>query len=548
MSPRALRTAIVLVILLVAGAWLLSMCAPAPADPADWPYPRHDLSNTAASTSDRWQLLDRPAELWQVSAPEGYTFGSFFPVAADIDDDGRAEYLIGVNNYPAQDFWLYAYHVEDGSVLWRYNVGDWFFWSTPVIADVDNDGQRDVVLASDSRVMALRGSDASLLWEQPFPGHGMGMTVADVDGDGWAEIAINDYGNPRTIYLLRGQDGRVIWQRQTDGSAYNVPTVGDVNGDGRREILSHSHLYNPSRERELAWDREGNLLWTYLAAPSAEQQAQAPPELGYVPDFGYISTTIADFNGDGMMEVGWGTRCHYYVLTGNGELLWRAPTVAGYGVWLTHKADGAVEADIHGTGGPAGYAAAVGNLDADPALEVVLAFGPEYRADYDEVAQTTVYTRVTPANALRALDGRDGRLQWTFEGRYPSENKLEMMREPILVDLTADGLLDVLAISSDGHLYAVRGDAGKPLMAHPVSGSAYHLTFVSLDAKGVVLYCSQGDDAARTSILHALHIASRASGGYLSPGQMIALALLAVAMWIGVAGYLVRVRWRRRGE
>jgi outer membrane protein assembly factor BamB len=533
-------------VIILVGSSLPSACTLLPADPADWPYPRHDLANTAANDLSegqlfKWQLLDQPKELWQVPAPEGYFFGSFFPVAADVDDDGRAEYIIGVNNHQEKVYWLYAFNVEDGSVLWRCNVRDWFHWSTPVIADVDNDGQQDIVLATDSQIMALNGDDASPIWVQLFPGSGMGMTVADVDGDGWVEVVINDYGNPRTIYLLNGQDGSVIWQQETGGSAYNIPTVGDIDGDGRHEILSHSHLYDPSRERELAWDRDGNELWTYLASPSPEQQAQAPPELGYVPDFGYISTSIADFNADGEIEIGWGTRCHYYMLSGEGELLWRVPTVEGYGIWLSHQADGSVKPDIHGTGGPSGYAAATGNLDDDPALEVVLAFGPEYRADYYEITKTTVYAHATPANVIRVLDGRDGSLQWAFEGEYPSPDKLERMHEPILVDLTIDDRLDVLVFSSDGHLYAIRGDTGEQLMSYPISNPNSHLTFVDYENRGLVLYSSYVH-AESTSTLHALQIATRAFDIYSPPSQMAIFTLLAITL-LSVAGFLVLARW-----
>ncbi len=480
---------------------------------ADWPYPRYDLANTGANPTVKCQLLEQPVELWQVTLPRGYVPWTLSPVAADIDNDGRVEYLInGWNQTP--EYWLYAFNVEDGSILWKKYFDDDFYWSAPTIVDVNKDSQLDIVLATDTQVMALNGNDASPIWVQPFPGRGMGMTVADVNNDGWLEVVINDYSELKKIHLLNGQDGSLIWQRETGGSAYNIPTVGDVNGDGRPEILSHNHLYDPSRERLLVWDREGNELWTYLASASAEQEANAPPELGWVPDYGYISTTIADFDADGEIEIGWGSRCHYHVLDGIGHLLWRVPTVEGYGIYLSHRTDGTVEPDKHGIGGPQGYAAGVGNLDSDPALEVVLSFEPEYRADWYETTGTVVYTQVTPANVIRVLDGEDGTLQWVFEGEYPSEEKIEKMYEPVLADLTADGLLDVLALSTDRHLYAIQGTTGEQLMAYrvgpkdvPLFWVAHHLTFVADGTNGIVLY-NTGDDTnwPPVSTLHALQI------------------------------------------
>jgi len=482
----------------------------------DWPYPRYDLANTAANTTIQCELLEQPVESWQVTFPEGYVLDSLFPVAADIDSDGRAEYLIGAWNQ-TPEYRLYAFNIEDGSILWRRYFDDWFYWSAPIIVDVNNDSRLDIVLATKSQVMALNGNDASPIWVQPFPDHGMGMMVADVNNDGWVEVVINDYGDPQSIHLLNGLDGSPIWRRETGGSAYNIPTVGDVNGDGHPEILSHNHLYDPSRERLLVWDQDGNELWAYLASPSAQQEANAPPELGWVPDFGYISTTIADFNADGQVEIGWGTRCHYYVLNRHGDLLWRVPTVEGYGVVVSHRADGTVEPDKHGTGGPHGEAAGVGNLDADPSLEVALSFGPEYRLDWYENTGDWVYTytQVTPANEVQVFSGDDGTLQWVFEGEYLSESKLENMGEPILVDLTADGLLDVLVLSTDRHLYAIQGSTGEQLMAYrvgpedvPLFWVAHHLTFVVDGTNGVVLY-GTGDDTTQppVSTLHALQVA-----------------------------------------
>lgn len=501
-------------LLLASLTFLLAGCEQERAS-VDWPYPRFDLANTGANSTVGCQLLERPVELWSVTFPEGEVPWSLFPVVGDIDSDGRSEYIIGGWNR-SPEYWLYAFNVEDGSVLWERYLDARLYWSAPVIADVNQDGQADIVLGTETQVMALNGDDASTIWERPFSGGGMGMTVADVDNDGWVEVVISDYDAPKRIYLLNGQDGSTIWQRVAGGSAYNIPTAGDIDGDGRLEILIHHHLYTPSRERLVVWDNEGNELWSYVASPSAEQEANAPPELGWVPDFGYISTTIADFDGDGEIEMGWGTRCHYYLVDGQGELLWRVPTVEGYGVFFNQLEDGTLEADIHGTGGPSGYAAGVGNLDTDPALEVVLSFEPEHRTDWD--GEAWIRTRLTPANEIRVFDGENGSLQWVFQGEYLLEDESDKMHEPILVDLTGDGLLDVLALSTNTYLYAIRGTTGEQLLAHRLGSEdiptsvAHHLTFAVDAEDGIVFYVTEvytspdGENWTSSLSLHALKI------------------------------------------
>ncbi len=480
---------------------------------ADWPYPRQNLANTAASTGVSWQLLEQSMEMWQITAPEGYHFGSFFPVAGDLDNDDRVEYLIGARDSDTDDYWLYAINIEDGSYLWELNPESAVYWSAPVIADVNNDAQLDIVLGTRTytggsiEVKALNGNDATTIWSRPFDTSGLGMTVADVNGDGWVEVIINDSDDPRMIHLLNGQDGTTIWQRETGGSVYNLPTVGDINGDGITEILSHNRLGDPTRAQLRVWHPDGSPLWDYISAPSAAQQANAPPELGWVPDNGDISTTIADFDADGAVEIGWGTRCHYYMMDGAGEVQWQLPTIDGFGITIIHRPDGS-EFPGYAPGGPAGYASGTGNLDDDPAQEIVLSFGPEYRADYYQVDGSLVYADVVPANQVWAIDGATGDVQWVFEGQYPSEDDTEQMYEPILVDLTGD----VLALSSDSHLYAIHGATGELLMTYPVNLPKLwiekHLTFVEDGLKGILLYGSLEEAGnSSLSVLHALRIA-----------------------------------------
>ena len=50
-----------------------------------------------------------------------------------------------------------------------------------------------------------------------------------------------------------------------------------LDGDGFREIITHHHVHNPSRELLMVWDYQGNLLWEYLSSPTEEQNANAPP-------------------------------------------------------------------------------------------------------------------------------------------------------------------------------------------------------------------------------------------------------------------------------
>jgi outer membrane protein assembly factor BamB len=422
--------------------------------------------------------------------------------------------------------------VDDGSVLWEMPVNE-IHHSPPVIADLNNDGGLDLVFATQrqrkaedpaAKIFALNGSDGAVIWQKPFRQGGLGMTIADVNADNRMEVIINDYASPRSLYLLNGQDGSTIWQRETIGSQYGQPTAADLDGDGMLEIISHHHDYEWPRavERLIVWDHEGNELWSFESTPTDAQAANAPEVLGRTPCESWESTTVADFNADGNLEIGFGSRCSYYLLDTSGNVIWSTVLeVEGWGTFICKMEDGSecdpsatwAKQTVHGTGGFY-WDSTVGNIDDDPALEIVFAHWPEWLADQFWPSGQFVYKRITPSNEVWALDGADGSVQWVFEGAYISElNNLQKMWTPILVDLTGDGQLDVLALSEDRNLYVLNGATGEKMLEYfsylPPQDEARHLTFVPEGDLGVVVYSAHRQ--GRIYVLKALVIAERIS-------------------------------------
>jgi outer membrane protein assembly factor BamB len=500
-----------------------SRLIPTPTESAYWHYQRHDLNNTAAYSPGAWQLLDEPVILWDLEDPD-YAFMGTFPVAGDLDGDDRAEYVVARSNPNTRDTRLAVFNIEDGSILWERQL-DWFFdWCAPVLNDLDSDGQLDIVYAESHvgnpspEIVALRGNDGSLIWRQALQGGGQSLAVADLDRDGQVEIIIHVESSPRRLFLLNGQDGSQIWVRDTVGSSRGVPTVADINDDGTLEVLTHHHYREPGEvfvDILVAWDVQGNKLWEFSAAPTSEQAANAPPELGHTPCEWARASSVADFNADGQLEIGWGARCQYYLLDLDGQQIWSTPTnIEGWGYHVFLNDDGTLYGNpsIHGTGGLEKFGA-IGNIDEDPALEIVFPLWPEYRAVQYIPSGRMVFERLTPSNVIWALDGADGSLQWVFEGEYIDNYDPEKMFDPILVDLTGDGILDVLTISLDRHLYAIHGATGEQLLAYffypPPPYEAIHLTFVPDQERGILLFTWHRRGQFYT--LTALHIADRVS-------------------------------------
>jgi subtilisin family serine protease len=111
--------------------------------------------------------------------------------------------------------------------------------------------------------------------------------VADLDGDGRKEIVIVDQGNSAgkvARLLVFHDDGTLAWSRDlnADPPYTDVPTIGDLDGDGKPDILVDvgSTFY--------AFNRDGSML------PGLWPLSLNANQLGKI---------LADVDGDGKMEV-----------------------------------------------------------------------------------------------------------------------------------------------------------------------------------------------------------------------------------------------------
>jgi hypothetical protein len=153
---------------------------------------------------------------WDGGRPTGSTVNAV-PALGDIAGDSRPEVVV-----PAMDGKLYAWHLN-GQVVSGFPMsprnlfGDDAphpFGKSPVLADYDGDGKMEIFLT-------------------------VGWTVVVVDGDG------------RTLTNTNFPDDKSKPYYYTDGVLNNNPAVGDVDGDGRLELIAHNSDL-------LVWDLPGN--------------------------------------------------------------------------------------------------------------------------------------------------------------------------------------------------------------------------------------------------------------------------------------------------
>lgn len=209
------------------------------------------------------------------------------PLVIDVDGDGQPEILfIGrTRGAPSDPSHLIALRGRDCSVLYDRPT-DIEVYAHIAAGDLDGDGEIELVAPStkDRTVEALTLYDARtglpltpplVLPSVPFTFPGATPAIADLDGDGQAEIVVAGtvVAWDRAAGVLRQRFGATVEL----SSAGNISTVVDLDGDGRPEIITGNRIL----DGQSGADRTPSTL------------AALPP--GF--------PAVADFNGDGVAEV-----------------------------------------------------------------------------------------------------------------------------------------------------------------------------------------------------------------------------------------------------
>lgn len=161
------------------------------------------------------------------------------PAIANLLGDADPEIVVSLN-----DGFVYAFS-HAGQVLWKYDVTHGAahqFMSEPVIADLNDDGQPEVIFGTysldpDGGHLIILDNTGNLLHDVTLPnqgtnGNGIGVpaapTVGDLDGDGQLEIAVLTFDHGVDVFTVPGSKtgclpwptGRGNWLRNGQGPAY----------------------------------------------------------------------------------------------------------------------------------------------------------------------------------------------------------------------------------------------------------------------------------------------------------------------------------------
>lgn len=350
---------------------------------------------------------------------------------------------------------LVSSNIQVPALLWTYATGA-LATTSPLVADIDSDGQPDVVFGEVRTTPAGMGSrhvyaleaDGTLKWMAPTK-YDVGVrAVVDLEGDGSMEVIASEGCHCQLgglfVYVLNGEDGSLQWSKSINfwgmghEGTFASPEFLDINGDGVLDMI-----FTAMDRFTYAFDGlNGNTLW---------QSAQ-------FTHYVRTSPAMADFDGDGDLEV---------VAVAESGLVRAMDAKTGATMW---------EFDY---GNIAAATPAIGELDGDPLPEIVFPL-------------VGWYTGFIEPGRTVAVNAEDGSILWS-NAAYDSS-----YRGPALVDIDGDSLADVIDGDSDSAIVvAYKGTTGQVLWTTPMPASAWAsgpfvVTDIDADGKKEVL---AGSDA-----------------------------------------------------
>jgi hypothetical protein len=301
--------------------------------------------------------------MWPVTLP-GDVLSS--PAIGDLDGDGIPDIVVGYGStLESPSTGGVRAFKRDGTMLWDRPSGDFNgdlipdpVVSTPAIGDVDGDGLNEVAWGSlDAHVYLVRGADGvdkpgwpryvrDTIFSSP--------ALHDIEGDGKLDVIIGvdahfegtPYNTPDggCLHVFRPDGAEVFGFPQcVDQVLASAPAVGDIDGDGKPEIVIGTGVFYSNRAHKVyAFKCNGTAVPGWPV--SVDGQVSSAPALADLDGDGVVDVIVTDDNS------GPSGTFHVYAFKGTGALLWSVIPKNFFGSTL--NAGDPIVADILGDSKP----------------------------------------------------------------------------------------------------------------------------------------------------------------------------------------------------
>ena len=262
---------------------------------------------------------------WWALGSAGSFFGNSVASAGDVNHDGYDDVIIGAYYHTSpetREGRAFVWHGSSGGVnggvagtpanaAWRAEsnqAGAYLGYSVASAGDVNHDGYDDVIVGAYNYANGESGEGAAFVWQGSSGGVNGGVagtpanaawsaegnqadadfawsvaSAGDVDGDSYADVIVgarrHDAGetNEGRAFVYSGSASGLAttagWTTESNQwnaqFGYSVASAGDVNGDGRAEIIVGSPFYDSDQVHEGAafvYLGRSPLVRTYLAS------------------------------------------------------------------------------------------------------------------------------------------------------------------------------------------------------------------------------------------------------------------------------------------